>query len=83
MLPILPNKLLPMVQNLSVAQPFSTDIYKAGANFSIPIFVESIYTMADKAKAMQKSAKVKKKINLLKNEALMLVVMLIFSIYMS
>ena len=70
MLPVAPNDLLAMVKDQSVGQPFSTDIFRAGANFTMPIFVKSIYTMADKAEAMQKSAKAKKKINLLKNEAL-------------
>ena len=70
MLPVAPNELLAMVKDQSVGQPFSTDIFRAGANFTMPIFVKSIYTMADKAEAMQKSAKAKKRINLLKNEAL-------------
>jgi len=70
MLPIAPNELLAMVKDQSIGQPFSTDIFRAGANFTMPIFVKSIYTMADKAEAMQKSAKAKKRINLLKNEAL-------------
>ena len=69
LLPIPPNELLPMVQNPTVAQPFSNNIYRAGANFSMPLFVKSIYTAADKAKAMQRSSKVKKHINILKNEA--------------
>ena len=70
MLPVAPNELLAMVKDQSIGQPFSTDIFRAGANFTMPIFVKSIYTMADKAEAMQKSAKAKKRINLLKNEAL-------------
>ena len=70
MLPIPPDTLLAMVKNPAVPQPFSYNIYKAGAKFTMPIFVKSIYTMADKAKAMQKSAQAKKRINLLKNEAL-------------
>jgi len=70
MLPVAPNDLLAMVKDQSVGQPFSEDIFRAGVNFTMPIFVKSIYTMADKAEAMQKSAKAKKKINLLKNEAL-------------
>jgi outer membrane protein TolC len=70
MLPIPPDTLLAMVQNPAVPQPFSYNIYKGGAKFTMPIFVKSIYTMADKAKAMQKSAAAKKHINLLQNEAL-------------
>ena len=36
----------------------------------MPIFVESISTMIEKAKAMQSSARAKREIDLLKNEAL-------------
>ena len=70
MIPVPPNTLLAMVKDPTVAQPFSYNIYKAGAKFTMPLFVKSVYTMADKAKAMQKSARAKKQINLLKNEAL-------------
>jgi len=70
MVPVPPDQLLDMVKDKSVAQPFSTDIYRAGANFSMPIFVKSLYTTADKAEAMQRSAEAKKHINILKNEAL-------------
>lgn len=71
MIPLAPNNMLALVQNPShPSQPFSYNIYRGGANVSMPIFVKSIFTMADKATAMQKSAKAKKHINLLKNEAL-------------
>ena len=50
-------------------QPFSQNIMKEGASFTMPLFVKSIYTMSDKAQKMQKSAEAKKRINLLKNEA--------------
>jgi outer membrane protein TolC len=70
MVPVPPNQLLDMVKDQSIAQPFSTNIYRVGANFSMPIFVKSLYTTADKAEAMQRSAEAKKHINILKNEAL-------------
>jgi len=70
LLPVAPNELLSMVKDQSVAQPFSNNIYRAGAKFTMPIFVKSIYTTAQKAEAMQRSAKAKKHINILKNEAL-------------
>ena len=71
MVPVPPNTLVGLVQNPThPAQPFSYNIYRAGAEFTMPIFVKSIYTMVDKAKAMHQSAKEKKEINLLKNEAL-------------
>ena len=70
MLPVPPNTLIGMVKDPTIAQPFSTNIYKAGAKFSMPLFVKSIYSTAKKAEAMQRSAKAKKRINILKNEAL-------------
>ncbi len=69
MLPLPPNDLKVMIGNPSITQPFSQNITREGANFTMPLFVKSIYTMSDKAQKMQKSAKAKKKINLLKNEA--------------
>ncbi len=69
LVPVPPDTLVGLVQKSST-QPFSYNIYKAGANFSMPIFVKSIYSSADKARALQKSAKAKKKINLLQNEAI-------------
>lgn len=69
--PFTPNEIKPMLATGSTsAQPYSYNIYKTGANFSMPIFVKSIYTTAEKAQALQKSAMAKKKINLLKNEAI-------------
>lgn len=70
MVPVPPNQLLDMVKDQSVAQPFSQDIFRAGARFSMPIFVKSIYTTALQAKKMQKSVEAKKRLNLLTNEAL-------------
>ncbi len=70
MIPVPPNEMLPMIQNSNIAQPFSYNIYRGGASISMPIFIKSIFTMSDKAEAMQKSVEAKKYINLLKNEAL-------------
>jgi len=71
MKPIAPNVIKPMLApGSTIAQPYSYNIYRAGANFSMPIFVKSLYTTAKKAKAMHKSAKAKKRINILKKEAL-------------
>lgn len=71
MKPLPPNEIKPMLATGStIAQPYSTNIYKAGANFSMPIFVKSLYTTATKAETLQKSAIAKKRINLLKNEAI-------------
>jgi len=69
-LPVPPNTLRPMLFDQSIPQPFSENIYRTGANFTMPIFMKSIYTTADKAQAMQISSKAKKYINMLKNEAI-------------
>ncbi|SFV75305.1 outer membrane efflux protein, putative [hydrothermal vent metagenome] len=70
MVPVPPNKLLPMVKDPSVAQPFSQNIMREGINFTMPLFVKTLFTMSEKTKMMQKSAKAKKEIDILKNEAI-------------
>jgi len=69
-IPVPPNELQPMLGNPTIAQPFSQNITREGIAFSMPVFMKSIFSSADYAKAMQKSAKAKKHINLLENEAL-------------
>lgn len=70
MLPVPPNEMFPMIQDQSIAQPFSENIFRTGVSISMPVFVKSIYTMAAKAKYMQRSSKAKQYINLLQNEAI-------------
>ncbi len=72
-----PTNLLPVTpqesatfRDPSIPQPFGDDIYRVGVKFSMPVFVKSLYTMSDKAKLLKRSAKAKKEINLLQNEAL-------------
>ena len=55
----------------SVAQPFSKEISRIGAKFSMPLYIKSIYSMIEKAKTMQKSAKMQKRLKLLQNEAIL------------
>ena len=70
MIPLAPNHMLKLVQDSShPAQPFSYNIYAAGVTINMPLFVKSIYTMAQKAQMLQQSAAAKKEINLIKNEA--------------
>ena len=71
MLPVPPNELFPMIQNPNIAQPFSENIFRVGATISMPVFVASIFPMANKAKMMASSAEDLKTINLLKNEAVL------------
>jgi len=70
LLPVPPNELFPMIKDQSIAQPFSRNIYRGGGNFSMPIFVKSIFSSAKKAEALQQSTKAKKRLNIIKNEAL-------------
>jgi len=72
MVPISPNVSAPMIKDQTIAQPFSKNIYRYGASFSMPIYIKSIYTYTQKAKAMQQSAKSKQKLNLIKNEAIII-----------
>jgi len=72
MLPLPPDALISLVGRNgqpSKTQPFSYNIYRGGVSISMPIFIKSLYTLADKAKVMQSSARAKKRIDLLQNEA--------------
>ena len=51
-------------------QPFGHNIYKETIIFSMPIYVKSIYTLEESAKVMQLSQRAKKRLNLIKNQAL-------------
>lgn len=70
MKPLVPNEMFPMIKDQSIPQPFSERIYRAGAVASMPIFVKSIFTLGSKTKMLYKSAKAKRYINLLQNEAI-------------
>ena len=70
LLPLPPNEIIPMVNDQSIPQPFSENIFRASISISMPVFVKSIYTTAGKAKLLQKSAKAKQQINLLQNQAI-------------
>ncbi|NPA36885.1 MAG: TolC family protein [Chlorobi bacterium] len=71
MVPVPPDDLINMVQDRTIPQPFSENIFRAGATMSMPIFVKSLYTMANKAKKMYQSTEAQKNIDLLKNEAVL------------
>lgn len=70
MLPITPNESSYLVQHQELPQPFSDEIFRAGLSISMPVFIKSIYTTANEAKHLQKSAQAKQHINLLQNEAI-------------
>ncbi|WP_456450994.1 TolC family protein [Hydrogenimonas sp.] len=50
--------------------PFATTIERVGARISVPLFVKELFSLTDKAEAMAKSARAKKRLNFLQNEAL-------------
>ncbi len=52
--------------------PFSTDIERIGATVSMPIFVAELFTLVEKARAMRQSVQAKKRLNLLKDQAIVL-----------
>jgi len=68
-----PTNLRPVTptENADVAPdfPFSRNIARIGATLSMPLYVASLYTLADRAAVMQRSAREKKRIDVLKNEA--------------
>ncbi len=70
MLPITPNKSSYLVQHQEDPQPFSDEIFRTGLSISMPVFIKSIYTTANEAKYLQKSAQARQHINLLQNEAI-------------
>ncbi len=69
MVPLPPNELFTMIKDPRTPQPFAYNIYRIGASLSMPVFVQSIFTFAKKAEAMQRSARAKKRINRIKNQA--------------
>ncbi len=68
--PVPPNEMFPMIKDQTIPQPFSKNISRIGATVAMPLFVRSIFTYADKTKKLKAAAKAEKRINLLKNEAL-------------
>ena len=71
-----PSNLRPVTpsENAAVAPdlPFGRDIERVGATLSMPIFVASLFSLADKAEAMRRSAAAKQRVDLLKNQAAVL-----------
>ncbi len=49
--------------------PFSKDISQVGVRMSVPVFVYPLFSLAKKAQQMVSSAKEKKRLNLIRNEA--------------
>ena len=72
-----PTNLLPVTpkesasfKNPNIPQPFGKNIGRIGVTFSMPLFVKSLYTTRDKIKHLKLSAKVKKKLNFIQKEAM-------------
>lgn len=71
MYPVPPNELFPMMQDQTIAQPFSSNIYRLGGTIAMPIFVKSIFTMSEQAKKIVGAAKEQAYINKLKNQSVL------------
>lgn len=71
MYPVPPNELFPLIQDQTIPQPFSSNIYRLGGTIAMPIFVKSIFTMSEQAKKMVASANEQAYINKLKNQSVL------------
>jgi len=71
MRPFLPTETSTLLAN-DEPLPFSKDIYKAGVNFSFPLFVKALYTIKDKAKILKIAKDEKRVLNLIQREATIL-----------
>ncbi len=69
LLPVPPNRMIKMVQDQTVGQPFSQSIFKEGVNFTWPIFVKSLYTLEEKASLLHLAAQEKQKLNFIQRQA--------------
>jgi len=72
LLPVAPNKLINMVKDQSIGQPFSKGIMREGINFTWPIFIKSISTLKEKAELLHLASKDKKKLNLYQRQAVVI-----------
>ena len=69
MVPIAPNKMMVMVKNQTIPQPFSKDILRGGVEFNWPIFVMSLYSLEEKADLLHLASKEKKRLNTIERQA--------------
>ncbi len=74
-----PTNLRPMspVESITMRQkkealPFATTIERLGGKVSMPLFAKDLFSLSDKARAMAQSAEAEKRLDLLRNEALLL-----------
>ena len=72
LLPVAPNKLIHMVKDQNIGQPFSKNIMRESASFSWPLFVKSIYTLKEKAKLLHIASKEKHLLNIYQRQAIVL-----------
>ncbi|AEA34377.1 TolC family protein [Hippea maritima] len=66
--PLTPTKSSQLMQT-NGNLPFSKNIYQIGVNVSMPVFVYPLFSLTKKAQALTKAAKIKKKLNFIRNEA--------------
>jgi len=72
LIPLAPNDIFEMVSaGDAVGQPLGYNVYRMGGSFSMPLFVKSIYTLGEQSKMMKTSIRVKKEMNIIQNEAIL------------
>ncbi len=67
---LLPSQSAKLLKNKNLSQPFSKTIIQEGIKVTWPVFVKSLFTLKQRAKYLELSAKQKRKLNLLQNEAI-------------
>lgn len=70
MVPVPPNELFPLIQDKALAQPFSDQIYRVGAGFTMPIYIKSLFSSIKKSKYYLMSAEAKQQNNIIQNQAI-------------
>ncbi len=69
LVPVAPNKLMAMVKDQSIPQPFTKQALRGGIEFSWPLFVMSLYSLEEKADLLHLASKDKKEINRIQRQA--------------
>ncbi len=69
--PVPPNEANSLMQKREPL-PFAKNIQRVGASFSMPLFVKELFTLSKKVDFLVKATKLKKELNIYKNEAIIL-----------
>ncbi len=69
--PVPPNEANILMQKREPL-PFAKNIQRVGTSFSMPLFIKELFTLSKKVDFLVKAAKLKKELNIYKNEAIIL-----------